>query len=141
MLGGDDRDKVLIVISDGGDNVSKHTLTGLLNMAGQSSALIYTIGIFDGRRGPESRRTPSTLAGNRRGSVFPRRAEEYREVCEGIARDIRNQYSLRYVSHNAAQPGAHRRIRVVARSAASGKLRVRARAGYISRPVNGKGSR
>jgi Ca-activated chloride channel homolog len=143
LLGGDDRDKkILIVISDGGDNVSKHTLTGLLNMAGQSSALIYTIGIFDAEdadRNPGVLRQLSQATGGE--AFFPGELRNIVTVCEGIARDIRNQYSLGYVSHNAAQPGAHRRIRVVARSAASGKLRVRARAGYISRPVNGKGSR
>ena len=39
--------KVLIVISDGGDNASKATLDQVLKMAEQSSAMIYTIGIFD----------------------------------------------------------------------------------------------
>src|SRR5271157_476880 len=43
---GGDR-KVLIVISDGGDNASKHSLDEVLKMAEQSSALIYTIGILD----------------------------------------------------------------------------------------------
>ena len=39
--------KVLIVISDGGDNASKATLDRVLKMTEQSSAMIYTIGIFD----------------------------------------------------------------------------------------------
>ena len=39
--------KVLIVISDGGDNASRHTLAEVLAMAGQSGVLVYTIGIFD----------------------------------------------------------------------------------------------
>ena len=39
--------KALIVISDGGDNASKHRLGGVLKLAEQSSAPIYTIGIFD----------------------------------------------------------------------------------------------
>src|ERR1039458_6105815 len=34
--------KVLIVISDGGDNASTHSLDDVLKMAGQSSALVYT---------------------------------------------------------------------------------------------------
>ena len=38
--------KVLIVISDGGDNASAHSLPEVLKMAEQSNALIYTIGIF-----------------------------------------------------------------------------------------------
>ena len=46
--------KVLIVVSDGGDNASKHNLGQVMAMAGQSDAIIYTIGIFDdGRSRPE----------------------------------------------------------------------------------------
>ena len=39
--------KVLIVISDGGDNASHHTLGQVLESAGRSDAIIYTIGLFD----------------------------------------------------------------------------------------------
>ncbi len=39
--------KVLIVISDGGDNASKAPLDRVLKMAEQSNAMIYTIGIFE----------------------------------------------------------------------------------------------
>ena len=46
QAGGRDK-KALIVISDGGDNASAHKLAEVLKMAEQSSALVYTIGIFD----------------------------------------------------------------------------------------------
>src|SRR3984893_1593380 len=39
--------KVLILISDGGDNASRHKLAEILSMVNQSSAIIYTMGIFD----------------------------------------------------------------------------------------------
>ena len=39
--------KVLIIISDGGDNASKHKLAEIIAMVGQPDAIIYTIGIFD----------------------------------------------------------------------------------------------
>ena len=39
--------KVLLVISDGGDNASTTRLDQVLKMAEQSNATIYTIGIFD----------------------------------------------------------------------------------------------
>ncbi len=38
--------KVLIVISDGGDNASENKLARIMAMAGQSDAIIYTIGIL-----------------------------------------------------------------------------------------------
>lgn len=43
-----DRDKkVLMVISDGGDNASKHKLTEIIALLGQPDIIVYTIGIFD----------------------------------------------------------------------------------------------
>ena len=39
--------KVLIVISDGGDNASKASLDRVLKLTEQSNAMIYTIGIFE----------------------------------------------------------------------------------------------
>ncbi len=39
--------KALIVISDGGDNASKHTPNQVLQEAERSDAIIYTIGLFD----------------------------------------------------------------------------------------------
>jgi VWFA-related protein len=139
----DSRDKkVLVVISDGGDNASKHTLSEILAIAGRSNALIYTIGIFepdDPDRNTGVLRQLARVTGGE--AVFPGELKDIVSVCESIAHDIRNQYSLGYISSNAAQPGAHRKIRVAARSATSGKLRVRARAGYISGPVMVESSR
>ena len=101
--------KVLIVISDGGDNASSHTLAEVLKMAGQSSALVYTIGIFDDEdpdRNPAVLRRLAAATGGE--AFFPGRTSEVVAICERIARDIRNQYTLGYVSTSAAQPGAYR---------------------------------
>src|SRR6185295_2620966 len=50
--------KVLVVISDGGDNASAHNLAKVLQLAGQSTALIYTVGVFE----PEDQdRNPDVL--------------------------------------------------------------------------------
>src|SRR5271157_4890840 len=39
--------KVLIVVSDGGDNASQRSLDQVMKLAGQSSAVIYAVGVFD----------------------------------------------------------------------------------------------
>ena len=78
-------------------------------------------------------------------AFFPGQLNEVVAICERIARDIRNQYTIGYVSTSTAQPGAYRSIRVVAGAAGHGKLFVRARAGYIaggeSRPVKDEGAK
>jgi VWFA-related protein len=125
--------KVLIVISDGGDNASRHSLADVLKIAERSSALVYTIGIFDtddADRNPEALRRLAQATGG--DAFFPRQLQEVVAICERIARDIRHQYTLGYVSGNGAKPGVYRSIRVVARSAGNAKLIVRTRSGYIA---------
>ncbi len=124
--------KVLIVISDGGDNASSHTLGDVLKIAGQSSALVYTIGIFDENDADRNPGVLSRLARATGGEAFfPRQYSEAVEICESIARDIRNQYTIGYASTNAAKPGAWRSIRLTAAAPEHGKLTVRTRSGYI----------
>ena len=132
--------KVLIVISDGGDNASTHTLAEVLKMAEQSNILVYTVGIFDDEdadKNPDVLRRLAAATGGE--AYFPHQYSEVVTICERIARDIRQQYTIGYVSTSAALPGAYRSIRVAAGAAGYGKLRVRARSGYIvggeARPI------
>jgi VWFA-related protein len=123
------RDKgALIVVSDGGDNASKHTLDQLIKLAEQSSVVIYTIGVFDeddvDRNPGVLRRLAWTTGGE---AFFPDKLDDVVAICERIAHDIRNQYTIGYVSSNVEKPGAFRTIRVTA-----GKLVVRTRSGYIA---------
>jgi VWFA-related protein len=134
--------KVLIVVSDGGDNASTHTLQDVLKTAGQSTALIYTIGIFDAN---DADRNPGVLRRLARATggeaFFPEQLEEAVDICDAIARDIRHQYTLGYVSTNTALSGRYRSIRVVAHAPDNkGKLIVRTRSGYIAEPHPPKAS-
>jgi VWFA-related protein len=124
--------KVLIVISDGGDNRSSHTLPDVLRIAEQSHAIVYTIGIFDDDDPDQNPNVLKHLAEATGGQAFfPRQLKDVAPDCEQIARDIRHQYVLGYVSSNPPRNGGYRAIRVTARAAGMGKLLVRTRAGYI----------
>jgi Ca-activated chloride channel homolog len=123
--------KVLIVISDGGDNASKAPLDRVIKMAEQSNAMIYTIGIFDpddpdGKPGV-LRRLAHETGGQ---AFFPSEITETVEICERIARDIRDQYTIGYSSTSEKRDGTYHKIRLTARSKTGGKLAVRTRAGY-----------
>ncbi len=125
--------RVLIAISDGGDNASVKKLAEVLHQARESNAMLYTIGVFD----PDDRDgNPGVLRRLARESggeaFFPGERNEVVAVCEGIARDIRHQYTIGYVPSEAVAPGAYRAIRVEAKAAGRGKLVVRARTGYIA---------
>jgi Ca-activated chloride channel family protein len=125
--------KVLVVIGDGGDNASAHSLSQVLKMAGQSSAVVYAIGIFDGEDADQNPGVLHRLARATGGEAFfPGQPNEVVDICERIARDIRNQYTIGFAPAGAGQPGVYRAIRVVASGTAYGKLSVRARSGYIA---------
>jgi VWFA-related protein len=124
--------KVLIVISDGGDNASRSNLDRVLKMAEQSIAVIYAIGIFDEGDPDRNLAVLRRLARETGGEAFfPSEVSETVEICMRIAREVRDQYTIGYSSVNG-KPGTYHSIRVTARSREHGKLSVRTRAGYIA---------
>lgn len=125
--------QVLVVISDGADNASRHNLEWILALAKQSDAIVYTIGIYD-RDDPD--RNPGSLkrlAKATGGEVFlPMSVKDIVPICERIAHDIRNQYTITYVSTNIKYDGKYRAIQVKARGGNNERMRGRTRAGYYA---------
>jgi Ca-activated chloride channel family protein len=127
--------KVLIVISDGGDNASQNKLAGIMSMARQSDAIIYTIGIFDEDDEDRNPHVLRELAKDTGGEAFlPESLKDLAPICERIAHDIRNQYTLAYVPTNRKRDGTYRVIQVKASGEGRGSLRVRTRSGYFAPP-------
>jgi len=129
--------KVLIVVSDGGDNASKRKLGEILSQVNQSSATIYTMGIFDENdedRDPEVLKRLSRASGGE--AFFPKSLMEILPICEQVAREIRSQYTITFVPTNKKQDGTFRAIELKAYAPSGGKrLSVSTRAGY-SAPSN-----
>jgi Ca-activated chloride channel family protein len=129
--------KVLILISDGGDNASRHKLAEIVTMVNQSSAIIYTMGIFDANdddRNPRMLKQLSRISGGE--SFFPESLQKILPICQQIAHDIRNQYTISYAPANRKSDGTYRAIEVKARKTSTrGRLIVSTRAGY-SAPLN-----
>jgi VWFA-related protein len=125
--------KVLIVISDGGDNASARSLTQVMKLVGQSSAVIYTVGIFDEEDPDRNPGVLKRLAATTGGEAYlPKELSEVTAICERIARDIRHQYTIGYVPINPVRDGTYRAIRVVARGKDHDRLSVRTRTGYFT---------
>jgi len=123
--------KVLIVISDGGDNASAATLEQVLARARASNAAIYTIGLFDDDdldRNPGVLKDLARTTGGER--FLPRSAGELLSTCEKIAREIRGGYTIGYVP--PARDGAYHRVKVEIDPAAARHLKVRTRPGYFA---------
>jgi len=123
--------KVLILISDGDDNVSKHSLAQVLDMTKHNSATIYAIGIFDELDGDQNPGVLRRLARETGGEAyFPQSSKEVPSICEKIAHDIRSQYTLAYVPTIGTEDGSYRTVEVRASFHARGHLSVRTRSGY-----------
>lgn len=124
--------KAIIILSDGGDNASHLRLEDALKMAQESSATIYSIGIYDPfqkDRNPGVLKRLAKVTGGE--SYFPSSLAEMRAIWPRIAGAIRGQYTIGYVS-SKARDGSYRRVKIVAKNARGKMLDVRARPGYIS---------
>jgi VWFA-related protein len=140
------RDKrVLIVVSDGADNASQHQMEEIMTRAGQSDAIIYTIGLFEQDDPDKNPGVLKRLARATGGEAFlPESVKDVVPVFERIALDIRNQYTITYTPANRRQDGTYRTIRVNAAAPGQGRISVRTRSGYYAplrpQPATGGGS-
>jgi Ca-activated chloride channel homolog len=129
--------RVLILVSDGGDNASRRTLREILDRVRRTDVMIFSVAVIDQYNPDAKPGVLKELANATGGLVWrPRHVDDVHTAFDEIAKDIRSGYSLGYVSTNQ-QNGAYRKIRVVARDARGRKLSVRARAGYIASSVDG----
>jgi VWFA-related protein len=121
--------KTLVVISDGGDNHSKHTLAEVKNDVLSSLVTIYTVGIYD-EDDPEKNEGVLKDLAHVSGGVFyhPATLDEILPICRQIARDIRARYTIGYVP--SVEGKLVRHIKIAASAPDRAKLIVRARTSY-----------
>ena len=101
-------------------------------MAGKPDAIIYTIGVFNENDGDQNPGVLRRLAKDTGGEAFlPQSLEEVLPICERIAHDIRNQYTIGYKPTTPMSRGGYRAVKVDARSR-NGKLVVRTKSGYYA---------
>jgi VWFA-related protein len=126
--------KALIVVSDGGDNASSHTLNAVLAHARRANAVIYSVTLFDRDNRDARPQVLKTLARETGGHAFtPRRAEDVTKSFAQIAREIRSGYTIGFVPADTSGAG-FRSLRVVVDAGDDRQLIVRTRAGYYAGP-------
>jgi Ca-activated chloride channel homolog len=131
--------KVLVVISDGGDNASTHTLDQVLQDAGRSDVTIFTIGLFDEDDQDRNPRVLRRIARASGGEAFlPSVPAEAIQICEHIAKDIRTQYTISYSPSNQQFDAEYHAIKVSVTSDKGAKFQGRTRAGYIASPESNR---
>lgn len=131
--------KVLLVVTDGYDEDSTHTLAYTVRKAEQSNALIYAVGLLskDSLSGSQIRHAKKALEALTRATggevYFPKTILDVDGVCRHVAQDIRDQYMLGYYSTDTAKDGTYRTVKVeLVGVKRRGKIIVRARPGYYA---------
>jgi Ca-activated chloride channel homolog len=132
--------KVLLVISDGGDNASRTSQAELLQDVARSDVEIYTIGLFDEDDPDLNPGVLRKIAATSGGQSFrPKLPGDAVGICERIAKDIRTQYVLSYSPSNQNFCGEYRTIKLRVTADRGGKLEARTRAGYTAPSSTGSG--
>ena len=128
--------KVMLLYTDGGDTRSALREGELIDLVKASDVTIYAIGIMDRRSSAVQaqhklllRRIVETAGGQ---VFFPPSVTDLDKVYEQVAAEIRAQYTLGYVSSNAAANGAWRKIEINLKRSDAKELRVRSRRGYYA---------
>jgi Ca-activated chloride channel family protein len=133
--------RVLLLVTDGVDNASRESFETTIKIAEQSNAAIYAIGVFsdEDRRTEKgdirrARRDLKALADATGGQAyFPDTLDQVTPVCEQVAKEIRNQYTLGYYPTNPAKDGTFREVKVdVIPPSGYDHLMVRTRVGYYA---------
>ena len=123
--------KVLLLITDGQDNMSRETLQDALRkLQSNKGATLYAIGLTNAgmtRSGREALQSLATSTGG--AAYFPQSLDEVDSITRSIAHDIRSQYTLAYNPGPNIGTG-YQRIRVDVRGPAHTHLTVRTRTGY-----------
>lgn len=130
--------RALLIISDGGDNHSRHSERDIRSMAKEADVMIYSIGLFDRYMPtPEEVRGPdllSEIAEPTGGRAFTLDTpKEMPAVARHIGMELRNQYVLGYRPQLAPHDGKWHKIRVRLRLPKKLYfLQARARTGYYA---------
>jgi VWFA-related protein len=123
--------KVIVLVSDGGDNASEATLESALKRARDSSVTIFTIGLADKSDPDRNDRVLNRLAKTTGGEAFtPESAGPLVSACMRIARAIRSGYTIAFVPPE--RDGAYHRVRVSIDGPDTKRLEVHTRDGYYA---------
>jgi Ca-activated chloride channel family protein len=126
--------KVLLVVTDGGDNASQATFQEVLRkLQSKNGPVLYAIALEQNDRPDDGHRQAlRTLTEQTGGTAFfPSTLDEIQSIASSIARDIRSQYVIDYHSSNPQTPGVYHSIEVQALDGST-RLRVETRVGYYS---------
>jgi Ca-activated chloride channel family protein len=137
------RRKALVIISDGGDNISRHSLRSVKNLAKEADAQIYAIDVCDApgvlftkkleeKFGRQWLSQVTEVTGGR--TIAVDNASKIPDAAARISTELRNQYVLGYRPPPVDRDGKWRKIKVkIMRPPDPLPYQVYYRTGYMAR--------
>jgi VWFA-related protein len=108
--------KVILVVTDGNDNMSSISLEQLVQKAQQAEVLIYVVGLLNEEDKGEAKKARRALDAITTASgglpYYPEAVSDIAEIALQVAHEIRNQYTIAYTPSNATLDGSYRPIKV-----------------------------
>ncbi len=126
--------KVLLVITDGQDNMSQATLQEASHRLQQANGpTLYAIGLVGSGLQASGREALQRLAASTGGvAYFPDSLDQVDNITRTVAHDIRSQYIIAYKPRNQNVKPEYQSLHVEAQAPGYGKLTVRTRSGYYA---------
>jgi VWFA-related protein len=147
--------RVMVLISDGEDNLSNHTRAEAIEMAQRTNVVIYTISTST--QWIQLSQTDPSKAANRKmhltegdeilknlaeetggRAFFPYHVDDLNQSFQDIGDELRNQYTITYSPSNFIANGKYHRIKIDIPN--HNGYQVRARRGYFARSRTGSAS-
>ncbi len=137
--------KAVVVITDGEDRDSYYKLDELVAKVQESDVQVFCVGFLNpvpdkGLFGHWSKSVPekahdalqriSEETGGK--AYFPQKITDINNIVSEIAYDLRNQYSIGYVSSNTARDGSYRRVKITLDASNAANNHLRYRRGYTA---------
>ncbi len=138
---GKHRKKVLVVITDGGDNRSRVRFGRLVDRVKESDVLIYTVGMYgimvnnptEIGSTSQARQELKQLAETTGAYAhFPTDAEKCLQAMEKIAREVSEHYTIGFYPTNPVHDGRWRKLKVAVTAQSNDRYVVRTRTGYYA---------
>jgi VWFA-related protein len=125
--------KVLLVLSDGGDNASHRTFDEAFEKVLGSDVVIYSIALVDPLTLDRNPKALRRLADGTGGLAFqPENPAVIARVFQTIAHDIRSRYTLAYEPADLDGASRVKHVRVNVNAPGYSGLKVRTRTGYVA---------
>lgn len=138
-LQGAERDegrKILVLFTDGGDTRSTLSFADVMTLVRASDATVYAVGLVENQpssvRSQQRLRLTQLAAESGGEAFFPLSMKQIDAAYEKILSQIRAQYSLGYISSNAASDGRWRKVDIRVNRPGLKDVRIQTRKGYFA---------